>query len=100
VLKSNTKNFKLELSAQNIFRAGIYKDTVVLASNSGSLPIFEIPVTLRVNGNGIAVFDFAPNKYADTLFVTELNDLVVNYNVSDPENDELTFEFKQLEFRI
>ena len=55
----------------------------------------EFEVT--VNVNGAPVFDFAPNKYSDTLFVKELNDLVVNYNVSDPENDELTFEFKHLE---
>ena len=65
---------------------------VVAMTNDINRSSDDFEVAVKVNG--APVFDFTPNKYADKLFVKELDDLVVNYNVSDPENEELTFEFK------
>jgi hypothetical protein len=47
--------------------------------------------------NGAPKFEFVPNQYADTLFVTELENLVVNFKASDPENETLIYSFTHLE---
>ena len=45
-----TKQFNLELSADHIYKPGVYLDTVTLYTNSYSQPEVVIPVTLNVTG--------------------------------------------------
>jgi subtilisin family serine protease len=47
---ATSQTLQLELSAKEIYRPGVYKDTVVLKTNSLSKPGMAIPVTLNVTG--------------------------------------------------
>ncbi len=50
VLRSQTKNFTIDLSAEHVFRTTTVNDTIVLKTNSSDQPKIEIPVVINVNG--------------------------------------------------
>jgi len=74
---------------------GDHRARILATTNDVNHSKDEFKIDLNINGK--PVIEYRPNQTSDTLKVRELEELTVNYKVSDPEGDVLEFEFIHLE---
>lgn len=69
---------------------GNKKATVLIKTNDINAPNDQFDVNINVNGS--PEIKLRPNLYADTVRITELEELTLNYLFVDPEGEAITFE--------
>jgi subtilisin family serine protease len=70
LLSSEQGKFDLNVSAEYIYKSGIYKDTIVLSTNDNAQPELFIPVKLKVNGaSNIELVDSL--NYGEIIFASD-----------------------------